>query len=82
MLSRTKEFIIRTIACSVFGFIISYYFSVKIPNFLSVIQNEKLVVANFLFMGIFTLWFLFCYTIRLKFVLVLTVLFTTLAVTI
>lgn len=80
MSSRAKEFVIRSVICILFGFIISYYLSIKISNFLDIVQNEKLVVANFLFMGIFTVWFLSCYTIRLKFILVLTVLFTALAV--
>ncbi|QCD52135.1 hypothetical protein [Campylobacter sp. RM16192] len=82
MLSRTKEFIIRTVACCVFGFIISYYLSVKIPNFLDIVQNEKLVIANFLFMSIFTVWFLLCYIVSLRLVFVFMALFTTLAVAI
>lgn len=77
---KVKEFLIRTIACIMFGFYLAYSFSVKIPNFLDVLQNEKLVIANFLFMIIFSAWFLFAYMIRLKFLFIATSILTVLAV--
>lgn len=77
---RTREFIVRTILVVLFGFIISYYLSMKIPHIFDVVQNEKLVLANMLFMIIFTLWFLLAYIARFKFLIPLTILFTVLAV--
>lgn len=82
MYQRTKEFIVRTAIFIFFGYTISYYLSIKIPHFLNITQNEKLMVSNLLFIIIFIICFLYSYLLRFKFAIGFSLLFGVLAVAI